>query len=131
MASQITKIYPNSNAGSNRILQCWLPFRTRCLNQIRELGSFTANELKLMIDCHNGMIFNPQFASTQFLSIQVQDSINLDGTDKTWEITKSDLIAKIELLLDIEAAFIIEWLTAFWLIKPNPDIDEYIKKLTG
>ncbi len=118
--------YKNINAAGNRILNCWTPFKSRCLRLIKEQVGFTANEVKLMLDCHNGMIFNPQFASTQFLSAQVKDSINLDATDKKWEVEKEDILYKIASLCDIESAFLIEWLTTFWQKRPNPDIDQYI-----
>lgn len=108
-------------------MAAFLPLYQRSLHEIR--GLFSAGELSLMIDCHNGTILTSSLAGQQ-LPITVRDSIELDRMDDKWEVDKADLLRKIDELPIFSRACLEVWASAFWEIEESPDLDGYVSWLS-
>ena len=96
-------------------------------------GLFTANELSLFIDTHNGLMLSALHYGSNTLAIGTSDSIALDDMDEKWQIDGLALIEKIHGLTPMQALCLEIWASGFWYGEPGKDDDrslaEYIKTL--
>lgn len=110
-AELFAKMFGSLNAAGSYIMAAWLPLMHRTLHDLK--GVFTADELMLMIDRHNGVMLSPDYAG-QSLALGARDSIELDRTDKKWNVDKDEFLAKIEALSVFTRACLEVWAVAFW-----------------
>jgi hypothetical protein len=95
-------------------------------------GLFTAGELCLFIDTHNGLMLSAHHYNSNTLAAGTSDSIALDGMDRKWEIDAGQILDKIRALTPMQALCLEIWATGFWYGQEpaeDRDIQEYIKTL--
>ena len=96
-------------------------------------GIFTAGELCLFIDTHNGLMLSALHYGSNTLAVGTSDSIALDGMDKKWGIDGKTLIEKIHTLAPMQAICLEIFATGFWYgqdaDKEDRSLAEYIKTL--
>jgi hypothetical protein len=119
--------FRSRNAGCEYALNAFPALYKHTMRRLK--GYFEQSELKLIIDIFNATMLSPGLAG-QHIGASVVDSIELDGTDKKWDINGKKLIKKINDLTPFEAACIELWANGFWYATDDtPDLDEYLKQL--
>lgn len=76
------------------------------------LAPFTGDELSLIADACNGVVWDPPMFGT--LAIGVADSIALDGLDAKWNVDSAALMDKINALSDSEEWALIDAIGRWW-----------------
>ena len=119
--------FKSIHAGAEYCLDS-LPAVARVYTGYELKGTFTADELKLMIDAMNGTALTPQFAG-QHLPGNVADGIALDGLDTKWEVDADQIKCKIKTLSVLDIFFLEIWIQGFWTQSENVDLYDYVKPL--
>lgn len=125
-AELFSGMFGSLNAAGSYIMAAWLPLMHRTLHDLK--GVFTADELMLMIDRHNGVMLSPDYAG-QSLALGVRDSIELDRTDQKWNVDKDRMLNKIDALPVFTRACLEVWAVAFWE-DGSTAAEDYIRWLT-
>ena len=97
--------------GALYVLDAFPALYQRTLADMR--GIFSEAELSLILDIHNGTLLTPGIAG-QHIGIAVRDSIELDGSDKKWDIDGPALISKVEQLPIFSRACLELWAVGYW-----------------
>ena len=119
--------FKNLNAGSEYLLDS-VPSVARVYAGYQLKGTFTGEELQLMIDVMNSTMLNSQLAG-QHLKVNVEDGIALDHLDKKWEINGNDLISKLGEMSVPEVFFLEIWIQGFWVQSDDIELEDYIQAL--
>lgn len=121
------QLFGSTNAGAEFVVNAFHGWYRRTLHDLK--GVFTADELMLMIDRHNGVMLSPDYAG-QSLALGVRDSIELDRTDQKWNVDKDEFLAKIEALSLFTRACLEVWAVGFWEQKDGKKtLEEYVSDL--
>ena len=123
----LTDNFKNLNAGSEYLLDS-VPAVSRVYVGYQLKGTFTENELKLMIDIMNGTMLNPSLAG-QHLKSNIEDGISLDHLDTKWEVDGNDLISKLGDMSVPEIFFLEIWIQGFWIQSDGIELEDYIQSL--
>jgi hypothetical protein len=98
-------------AGALYVIDAFPALYQRTLADMR--GIFSEAELSLILDIHNGTLLTPGIAG-QHIGIAVRDSIELDGSDKKWDIDGLSMIGKVEQLPIFSRACLELWAVGYW-----------------
>lgn len=97
-------------------------------------GVFSREELYALIDCQQGVIFDPTWASQKkALIFSLEDAEKYDNLSGRWNIDFSKLIETINQLTVSQLYFLQEEIDRFWNHKeaygaPSPDTEIFIDK---
>lgn len=114
--------YKSVNAGAQIALEFYPELRKVALDQMR--GTFSANELKMIIDLLNGTFLDQIWVRNNLLVPEVWDGSRLDGIDKKWDVSASKLVDKLGMLDLFQSWFLVEWAKNFW--GKDNDIEKYV-----
>lgn len=116
-ADWLNRTFGSTNAGAEYLLAALPALYARTISDIKK--QFSAPELYLIIDVHNGMMLSPGLAGQHIIPSCI-DSMELDGTGEKWGIGRrfSDKLVKLSLL---ERACLEIWAAAFWEQHDQPE----------
>ena len=119
--------FANANAGATFVLESFKPLYRKTLEEV--VGIFESNELKLIIDIFNGHMLNASMAG-QEIWWSVAEGIKYDALDVKWEISKDNILSKIENLTCYQKACLEIWANGFWYggdpEKKQLDIEKHV-----
>ena len=114
------------------MIQTWKQMWRHSLASLK--GVFTAGELSLFIDTHNGLILSPWHYGSNTLAVGTSDSIALDGTAEKWDVDPETIIDKIKSLTPAQALCVEIWACGFWVqmddTLEDSGFSEYINQLS-
>ncbi|MBG0775499.1 MAG: hypothetical protein H0S85_03590 [Desulfovibrionaceae bacterium] len=119
--------FRTKSAGAEFILPWAVDTFFRAINAIK--GTFSAPELKTIIEAHKDIKLLPEQSRLAYLQLRLQDACDLDLIHTKHGASKVNLEAKLKRLDDVQATALMVWATAFWVSKENGahDLDEYVK----
>ena len=122
-------LFPDQLQAMDFFLQSWRYIYRNALGQIR--GMFTANELKLMIDIHNGHQVSPATYGSGLLCHAVSDAIALDAAHEKWEVDPEQIAEKCRSLPNILAMVMEMWAAGYWAENGavSRDLEVYVRQL--
>lgn len=88
--------------------------------------NISANEAVLIVDSLNGSLFDAN--SAPLLWGNIEDSIQLDGLDKKWEVDGPALVEKVKSWSEMQCMAVIDAAERFWHECPQNDIREDVKR---
>jgi hypothetical protein len=124
IAERLQSEMGNLTAACTWLLEAYDAVRTYGLQKLKSI--FTLDELKLILDAENGLIFSPRLIDGYMLHIQ--DAMNIDRLDQKWSVDASALIPKLESLCRAELVIMHEWMNYYWSgrLKTRPTMEEYL-----
>jgi hypothetical protein len=96
----------------------------------RSMPALSQHEWMLIFDSLNGVVLSDSAQSVAGLWGGIEDSVNLDGLDKKWQVDGPALINKLRILSYPEQVAITDTAERFWAQYSNKDID-YGEALKG
>jgi len=119
---------PNPSGAASYLVESFRGLYRQTL--IKMNGTFTPEDLYLMLSVMNGTILTPTIAGQHILA-GVEDGIALDSLDTSYGTDGPGLIAKIKTLSIPERAILELWLKGFWGQNGinGLSIEDYIKPL--
>jgi hypothetical protein len=122
-------LFPDQIQAMAFMIQSWRYIYRNALGQLR--GMFTANELKLLVDIHNGHQVGPATYGAGLLCSAVSDAIALDAADEKWEIDPVQIAEKCRSLTNVLAMTMELWAAGYWAGNGtvSRDLEAYVKQL--
>lgn len=123
----LEETFKTVHSGATMILTAAPALYKKTLNELR--GTFSREELMLIIDVSNGLILTPGILG-EHLPLQVADGIKLDGLDRKREIEGADMQQKLNNLPVFSRAVLEIWAQEFWQQDTHDNIEEWVRQLT-
>lgn len=121
------ELFRSSRQGADYVLSSWPSLYRRALHKVK--GTFSENELKLMIDLSNATALVPGLAG-QHIPAQVEDGIDLEHLDEKWGVRREEIIGKLKPLDIFSLACLEIWANSFWYgAREDQDLEEYVANL--
>jgi len=109
----LADVFDNKTSGLATVLEAWSHIRVRTIQELK--GKFSEQELYAIVDAYNGTIFEPRYScDSQFLRIQIEDSIQYSGFSQDWKFKKDEFLTKIDSLTSAQTYFLLEEVQRFW-----------------
>ncbi|WP_333664715.1 hypothetical protein [Desulfobacter postgatei] len=127
-AHPVATMFSDPLTAHNFMLDVWKMAWRHSLVSMK--GMFTARELSLLIDTHNGLAMSALHYSANTLAAGTSDSIALDGMAEKWEIDGPALIEKIHTLTPMQALCLEIWANGFWYGRNQAKgLEDYVAQL--
>lgn len=119
--------FRTKSAGAEFILPWAVDTFFRAINSIK--SSFTAGELKTIVEAHKDVRLLPDHTRLSYLLLRVMDVCDVSSLHTKHGAGKASLEAKLKRLDDTQAAALMVWAAAFWVSRhcSAESLDEYIK----
>ncbi len=119
--------FRTKSAGAEFILPWAVDTFFRAIAQIK--SSFTAGELKTIVESHKEVRLLPDHTRLSYLLLRVLDSCDVNLLHTKHGASKASLEAKLKRLDDTQATALMVWSAAFWVSRncSAESLDEYIK----
>lgn len=133
-AKFLAENFRSLNAGAEYVLDSFPTLYTRTLYELKDnlAGGLTRQELSLIIDVFNAIALTNSLAG-QHIIASVEDGCDLEDLDKKWDIQKTDLLKKLNLLPIFSLSCLEIWASGFWYGgrsgSEDRDLSTYIKTL--
>ena len=90
-------------------------------------GLFTGDELSALVNMFSGAIFDPRLASAQVLKATIEDTQRYESAVSVYGADPESLLAKIDMLSDNLAFWIVFECNNFWYSPGEHDLEEFLK----
>lgn len=119
--------FRTKSAGAEFLLPWVVDTFFRAITGIKQ--SFSASELKTIVDAYKDTKLTPESARLSYLLLRVADACDLNGVHVRHGASKSSLEAKLKSLDDTQATALMVWASAFWVSKncTADNLDDYIQ----
>ncbi len=91
-------------------------------------GLFTGEELSALVNMFNATMFEPGLASAQVLKATIEDAQRYEGAVSLFDADPESLLAKIDMLSDNLAFWIMFECNNFWYSPGERDLEEFLKR---
>ncbi len=119
--------FRTKSAGAEFILPWAVDTFFRAIGSIK--SSFTAGELKTIVEAHKDVRLLPDHTRLSYLLLRVMDACDVSLLHTKHGASKASLEAKLKRLDDTQATALMVWAAAFWVSRncSAESLDEYIK----
>ncbi len=119
--------FRTKSAGAEFILPWAVDTFFRAISAIK--NTFTAGELKTIIDAHKDVRLLPDHTRQSYLLLRVLDACDVNMVHTRHGASKASLEAKLKRLDDTQATALMVWSSAFWVSRncSADSMDEYIR----
>jgi hypothetical protein len=119
--------FRTKSAGAEFILPWAVDTFFRAISAIK--GSFTAGELKTIVESHKDVRLLPEHTRLSYLLLRVADACSIAMLHTKHGASRASLEAKLKRLDDTQATALMVWSAAFWVSRScsAESLDEYIK----
>lgn len=136
-AKWIADTFPTLNAGATWLLNEIPHLYAVTLHGLRERGTFSSGELKMVLDVLNGhgnlLAFGGTGLAGQHIVLSIEDSFKLypGSYEEKWGIENaSGFVDRLSKLTRWELCCLEIWAAGFWAKHKELDVDEYCAKVS-
>lgn len=124
LAARLQAEMGNLTAGCTVLVEAYASVRQYGIKRFQEI--FSLNELSLMLDAENGVIFSPRMI--QGWVGHVHDACYIDNLHLKYSVDPQVLLEKLGKLSDSDLVIIHDWMNYYWYgkLKNRPPIEEYL-----